>query len=110
MRAVCASRRFNCGIDAYCRRSDEEVAELTRNVHRVTKDLAALQQGAATDQVHNAAVVSNLDRKVEECIAVSGASVRTVAERASKLEDLVRDTELAIRSNVADTRSEVCDP
>lgn len=83
------------------------MAELTRNVNRVTKDLATLQQSAASDQVHHTAVASNLDRKVEECLAVCGTSVRTVSERAAKLEDLVRDTELAIRTAVNDNKNEV---
>lgn len=79
-------------------------------MNRVSADVAALQQNAAVDQKHSAAVVSNLERKVEECIAVSGNSVNTVAARSAKLEDLVRDTELAIRSSVTDTKSEVSHP
>lgn len=89
------------------RRSDEEVQELSRNVHRITTELATLQQRAAVDQAHSAGVVSNLERKVDECIAVCGSSVQNVADRSAKLENLVRDTELAIRESVAGTRSEV---
>jgi hypothetical protein len=78
-------------------------------MNRVSADVAALQQNAAVDQKHSMAVVSNLERKVEECIAVSGNSMNAVAARSSKLEDLVRDTELAIRSSVNETKGEVGD-
>ena len=68
-----------------------------------------MQQSAAVDTRHHTAAISNLERRVEETIAMSSNSVHTIAERSSKLEELVRETELTIRSSVTDTKSEVRD-
>ena len=74
---------------------------------RVTSEIATLQQNAGVDQKHSSAVTANLERKVEECISVCDKSVATVADRSAKLETLVRETELSMRTSVTDTKSEV---
>lgn len=89
------------------RKSDQEILDLTRNVERIRTELSNLQQAAAVDRRHHSAVTSNLERKVEESIAVSANSVNSVIERSSRLEDVVRQAELAMRTSIIDTKGEV---
>ena len=70
-------------------------------------ELSSLQQSAALEQKQQAAVASQLERKVEESIAVSANSVTAVCDRSARLEEIMRDTELSMRSHVTDTKSEV---
>lgn len=105
----CALNRYCICLVSYChnRKSDQEILDLTRNVDRIRTELSNLQQAAIVDQRHQAAVTSNLERKVEESIAVSANSVNSVIERSSRLEDVVRQAELAMRTTITDTKGEV---
>ena len=76
-------------------------------MHRLSTELSTLQQSSVLDIKQHAAQVVNLERKVEECITVSANSVTSVADRSARLEDVVRETELSIRSTVNDTKTEV---
>lgn len=89
------------------RKSDDEIQELNRTVDRLTTELNSLQQSATLDHKQHAAAVVNLERKVEEAITVSANSVTSVADRSARLENVVRETELSIRSTVNDTKTEV---
>ena len=80
---------------------------MNRAVDRIRAELTTLQQSSVLDLKQHAAVVVNLERKVEECITISANSVTAVADRSARLEEIVRDTELSMRSNVADSKSEV---
>ena len=74
---------------------------------RISSELDVLQQASVLDQKSHSAAVVNLERKIEECITVSANSVTSVADRSARLEEVVRDTELSIRSTVNDTKGEV---
>jgi hypothetical protein len=89
------------------RKSDDEVRELTHNVQHLQSELSTLQKSATLDQKQQSAIVAGLERKVDECMAVSASAVQTVGDRSAKLEDIVRATELAMRAQVTDTKSEV---
>lgn len=76
------------------------ISELADRLQTLQHSLETEQRSAQTAQTH-------FDRKVDEAVAVAQNSLTQVQLRAARLEETVRDSELALRTQTHSLKEEV---
>lgn len=89
------------------RDAERSAADINAQIQALSTQIHDLQRQLQVDRKSATASASDMQRKVDEVIGISTHSVSAVETRSSKLEEIVRDAENAMRSKVAETKEEV---
>lgn len=89
------------------REAEKEFFQLSSKVAELSESVTKLKDSHNLENKTMAATLVQLERKVDESITISNSSVNIIQNRSSRLEDLMRDSELQIRRDMSLQKEEV---